>query len=231
MRTQTTMKLLLALTLIAPLGCGDDEDNSGGNGVPDASVPQPDAGGDDGPPMPMLGAQLDRMGRPAVSTALIATFSGDMMAKGETKNAYNQNGDPSTWVAEFTPAIAGSLAIYDALDTTCGNQLLAMPAMGGNIPPTRYAPLGSVLATDLLWVNVMPDSCDGIYLAVEANATGTLANNDCGGRKPTTDVIRTSYAVLSGAGYGIDPMNDPDDGIVANDVEFMDTFPFFAAPQ
>src|SRR5438045_6193332 len=43
-----------------------------------------------GPPAPpALGAQIDRMGRPAINTALNNTFNADAASKGKAKDAYN----------------------------------------------------------------------------------------------------------------------------------------------
>jgi hypothetical protein len=175
------------------------------------------------PSPPKLGTQIDRFGRPAINTALNHTFDVDP-AKGMGKDAYNQQGDPATWAtngAEF----AKNLAILDGLDTVCGNQILAAPAAGGVIPPTRYAGLAGALADDRVFVDLSAATCT-TYLAVEANATGLLANMDCGGRKLSYDVIDTSYSALaagafSGVGDGVGP--DADTAGTA--------FPYLAVPH
>jgi len=86
---KTLNKLLaVALTLAA---CGDD----GGGGK--------DAPGSDGnnnfPPAPTLGAQIDRIGRPAVNTALNAVFEPDAAKKAAQKDAYNQASNADAWAA------------------------------------------------------------------------------------------------------------------------------------
>lgn len=176
-------------------------------------------GGNANPPPPVLGAMIERMGRPAINTAANNTFNADMAAKDAAKDAYNQS--PSANWAGFAPEVAKNLAILDSLDATCGNQLLAGPmAVAG-----RYDTLASVLADDRLWVNSNGASC-GAYLAVEANATGILPNMDCGGRTLKYDVIETSYSVLAaGALTGVD------DTITADPVKTGGTaFPYLAAP-
>jgi hypothetical protein len=140
---------------------------------------------------PALGAQIDRMGRPGVNTALTDPFNLNTSTKGATQDAYNAAGAPSQWSASFASRIAGNLAILDSLDTVCGNQLLAAPsAVSG-----RYNTLATVLSDDQLYVNSGSGTCS-TYLAVEANAVG-IANTDCGGRTPVVDVIDRTYSVLA----------------------------------
>jgi hypothetical protein len=86
-----------------------------------------------------------------------------------------------------------------------------------------------VLADDRLYLNTkVGDSgaltC-GQYLAVEANATGIVPNQDCGGRTLAYDVIDTTYSALA-AGV----LSGVTDG-VASDGKPTTTFPFLAAPQ
>jgi hypothetical protein len=176
------------------------------------------------PAAPAVGAQIDRMGRPGVNTALTDPFefNGVMMAD-TNKNTYNANADPATWRAAFAPAFARALAVIDGLDRNCGNQLLAAnPTMPAT--PTRYATLAGALADDRLYVNTATSTCS-VYLAVEANATGIIPNMDCGGRKLEYDVIDTTYSVLAiGSPSGVT------DG-VANDSTFLMSWPFLAAPN
>lgn len=177
--------------------------------------------GDVGPTIPTppaLGTQIDRIGRPGVSTALIAPFEANATAKGTKKDAYNAAA-PDAWVG-FATDMSASLAIYDALDTVCGNQLAA----GANAVAGRYGTLGAVLSNDRLWVNTASTTCT-TYLAVEANATGILANTDCGGRRFGYDVIDTTFSVLAVGAFG-----GVTDGIAADDGMPGTTFPFLAAP-
>jgi len=167
-------KLIIALSIVGALtACG------GGNPSP-----------------PKIGAQIDRMGRAGVNTALTDPFS---TVAGQTsdqvKDAYNAASDPSMWATMFTGGpvgnlIAGNLAILDALDGVCGNQPFAKP---GTPPPAdRYKPLATVLADDQLYVNTSAGTCNS-YLAVETGAA-----NDCGGRTPLYNTIDVTYAVVAG---------------------------------
>ena len=154
---------------------------------------------------PTLGAQIDRMGRPGVNTALTDPFNLNASMKGAAQDAYNAAGAPSQWSASFAPRIAANLAILDSLDTVCGNQLLAGPSAASG----RYNTLATVLSDDQLYVNSGSGTCT-TYLAVEANAVG-IANTDCGGRTPIVDVIDRTYSVLAlGALSGVT------DGIAAD---------------
>jgi hypothetical protein len=206
----------LACTALAA-GCGDDETNTSGTAGGGAT------GGGGGivvPNVPTLGSQIERMGRPAINTATNNTFNGDSTAKGAAKDTWNEADRPG-WNG-FATDVATSLAILDSLDTNCGNQFLAgaMPVAG------RYGALAGVLADDRLWVNLAGDTCT-TYLAVEANFTGALDNNDCGGRRLADDTIETSYSLLAaGALSGVD------DTIAADPLKTAaEGFPYLAAPQ
>lgn len=168
---------------------------------------------------PPLGAQIDRAGRAAISTATIETFQADEQIVGTEKDAYNAAG-PDDW-AGYVPQMMTSLAILDALDATCGNQLLA------DAGDDRYAFLATVLSDDRLWVNSGSGTC-GVYLGVEAEAIGAVpaGMGGCGGRAPADDVIERSYSVLAA---GI--LAGVDDGVTADDGNVTDTFPFLGAPE
>ncbi len=173
------------------------------------------------------GAQVDRMGRPGVNTALTNPFyresvPTELAAHDAVVDAYNASGNRSEWQSSFAAEIATNLAILDSLDTVCGNQLLAGPSPVAG----RYAALASVLADDRLYVNTGSGSCMQ-YLGVEANALG-ITNNDCGGRTPLEDTIDTTYSllaagVLSGVTDGV-----PVDG---DGMASLSVFPFLAEPN
>lgn len=169
---------------------------------------------------PTLGVQVDRMGRPAVTSALVGTFLPTEDAD-PLKDAYNA-ASPDTW-SDYVSDIMPSLAIIDALDTNCGNQLLADDA---NVDG-RYAGLAGVLADDMLYVHSDRASCDTVYLGLEGEVVGALPENGggCGGRGLDEDVIERSYSVLA-----IGELVGVDDTIVANDVPNSETFPYIAAP-
>ncbi|MFN3202905.1 MAG: hypothetical protein ACE366_31220 [Bradymonadia bacterium] len=183
-------------------------------------LPGAEPRGADNPPE--LGTQIDRSGRAAISTATISPFNPDEAAKGMAKDAYNASGDPSAWAEAFGPDIAGNLAILDALDGTCGNQLIA----GEELNADRYAGLTGVLADDQLYVNADSGVC-GVYLGLEAEVVGAIPSGDggCGGRTPNDDVIDRSYSVLAA---GI--LTGVDDTITENDVPNPEGFPYLAGP-
>jgi hypothetical protein len=254
---KTTRILLSSLALsLGALACGDDTDSTDvgvdtgvrdsgvrdtgvrdtgvrDTGMPDTGVRDlgmPDSGDDEdagvaNPPSPTLGTQIDRMGRPAVATALIA-FLGDEPAKGTRKDLYNSSA-PATWQSEFKNEARSSLAIYDALDAVCGNQLLATQTSS---TPERYETLATVLMDDRLYVNSATSTCTQ-YLSVEATAVGIPGlENNCGGRAPGSlngyDVIDITYSVVSIGGVG-----GVTDGIGEDNVTHSDTdFPFLATP-
>lgn len=166
---------------------------------------------------PSLGSQLDRAGRAGVTTALVAPFDLVPSSRGSAQDAYNFTLNPAQWNT-FDSRLAMNLAIFDSLDTVCGNQLLAGPAP----VPGRYSRLASVLSDDQVYVNTNSGTCN-VYLAVEANAVG-IANNDCGGRTPLVDTIDRTYSVLaagvlSGVGDGV-PRDE--------DTHSTTAFPFLA---
>lgn len=206
-KLMTTSFLAFGLALGACSGDDDDGD--------DTVIPN------NPPAAPSLGAQIDRNGRAAVSTALIAVLETDDTAKGNAKDAYNA-ALPSTW-SSFADQIAGNLAIYDGLDTMCGNQLLA-GAGTSSTASDAYGALAGALADDRLYVNSAASSC-ATYFAVELTATGVAdLSADCGGRTPIYDVVDVTYSavaigMVSGVGDGI----DADDGSHVPNV-----FPFLA---
>jgi len=198
--------ILLGTALI--YGCGDDDDvggtstsssssstsstsstSSSGASSTSSSSGAPDAG----TKPPALGAQIDRFGRPAINTAVNKTFEADAATHDLAQDEYNQNGNKATW-SKYVKEIAGNLAIYDALDTTCGNQAFASKdASADNVG--KYGTLAGVLADDRQWLNTA-GTTSAVYLAVELNATGAIVNTDQGGRKLSYDVIDTTYNVV-----------------------------------
>lgn len=195
--------LTLALSAGSLVGCGGDGPAPLG---PDAR--------------PVLGAQIDRAGRPAVSTALIATFA-SFEERNDVRDRYNQAG-PATW-SSFAPEMTFGLGVLDALDGTCGNQLLAGPA-----GPNRYDALADVLLDDRLYVNSASGVC-GVYLGLEGEVVGALepGAGGCGGRTPNDDVIERSYSVLAaGVLSGVDDLVTGDSREHSTEV-----FPFIAGPN
>ncbi len=211
-----TRLIVLAACACAAAACG------GGGGKTDAGPTQDGAIADAGAPpsIPALGTQIDRMGRPAINTALDHAFDPNMAMKDAAKDAYNVAADPAMWT-QFVSEIRANLAILDGLDANCGNQIAADQTAG-----MRYAFLAGVLADDRLFVNTASGTC-ATYLGVEANALG-LANTDCGGRQPLEDVIDVTYSLLAaGAPSGVT------DGVAADTTNPPNamTFPFLGAPN
>lgn len=170
------------------------------------------------PAVPTLGVQIDRMGRPAVNTALTNPYdiypAGNAESSEITKTRYNTDSDPTMWAANWTPAIKMNLAILDGLDNgNCGNQL----AFSGANP---YTPLAGVLAADVLQVDTTRTSC-AAYLGVEVNALGIMTNTECGGRTLSIDTIDATYGALIGT------MTSDN---IAQSTAPSATFPFFANP-
>lgn len=184
-------------------------------------------GGDGGPAplgpdaQPALGAQIDRAGRPAISTALVATFAATLPERNEARDRYNQ-ALPATWPS-FEPEVTTSLGILDALNGVCGDQLLA-EASGAD----RYDALADILLDDRLYVNSASGTC-GVYLGLEGEVVGALTAGmgGCGGRTPNDDVVERSFSVLAaGTLTGIDDLVTGD----ARD-HSPDVFPFLAGPN
>jgi hypothetical protein len=233
------------LAVFALVACGGDD--SGGNnnnpdsgakdsGTADNNAPPPDGGSDTSVPTdsgsdsaptfpqpPDIGAQIDRMGRPAINTATNHTFDANDAAKGAAKDAYNQEADTTKWPT-YVAEMEKNLAILDSLDTNCGNQLFADKA---KTDATRYGTLAGVLADDRLWVKTDATTCT-TYLAVEANATGIIPNADCGGRVPAYDVMNITYSAVA-VGNVTTPALD---GITAVPARSQnEAFPYVAPPN
>ena len=105
------INFLLAGSLLAIVGCGDNtKTNKLDAGAHDAA---PDSGF---PAAPTLGAQVDRLGRPAINTALNHTFDINSTRKQAAKDAYNQDSSPSTWQATYVGEFMKNLGMLDYLD-------------------------------------------------------------------------------------------------------------------
>ncbi len=238
------LALMLSLSAAALVGgCDDDNTTTDLSQIQDLSATPRDmtigGGGDGGggfPTAPTLGAQIDRMGRAGVNTALTAPFYDPAMAAQKTahemaQDQYNQ-APPSMW-STFVPEIAGNLPVYDAIDGTCGNQPLAAtgPVDGG--PTAAYGTLATVLSDDELYLDTSVATCDPTknYLAVEVGFITKTTPASCGGRTPLDNVIDVTYAVLSGGLISgvpvINGVTADADAIKANNT----SFPFLGAPN
>jgi hypothetical protein len=221
------MMIVMMMMVAAPLGgCGGGDTSTSDLSMPsmlDFAMT---------PPPPTLKSQIDRMGRPGINTALNHTFDPMDATKGMAKDTYNAAAQ-QTW-ATFIPEFAKNQAILDGLDTVCGNQVGA--GLAGDVDAgTEYAFLAAVLADDQLYVDTTVSKSDSTllnYLAVEGGALSSMAPTYCGGRTPLDDVMKISYAVLSGtASTG----NLVDDGVVKDadpaTPASLTTFPFLNAPN
>lgn len=214
-------------------------------GRPDGAVPDdsddPDAAGM--PPPPALGAQIDRLGRPAISTMLIAVFAApaDQTAQ---KDAYNHAPDPATWkttTVRTNVTIEGeletNLAAFDAIDAgmvpmACGNALeYAKP-----VNAVSYLGGADLFADDQLYVDPSKATCN-VYLALEIQqgSAGALNPLECGGRTLTHDAIDVTYSVLaSGVFAGLDQANGfgpKIHGSLTAHADITATFPFLGPPH
>ncbi len=139
-----------------------------------------------GLPCAMLqNGQVDRVGRPAINTALI-----DLLQSTGLKDAYNEAVDPATWFALFQAEMAANLAALDTLDGTPGNALLDANT------------LATVLVNDILLIDTSIAACDA-YLAVELGVT-----TQCGGRTLERDVIDDTLGAVVGPGVSDGVAND-----------------------
>ncbi|HEX7838216.1 MAG TPA: hypothetical protein VF469_12165 [Kofleriaceae bacterium] len=227
---------LSALAVVALAGCGGN-----GNGAPpDAPVmPSP----------PALGAQLDRAGRPAISTLLIGTFAAEP-TRTAVKDAYRRASDPMTWKTtmlrpnvSIEQELETNLAAFDALDTGmtsvlmagCRNALRYITPTG----PMSYQVAADMFADDELHVDTSLPTCE-VFLALEleygTGGGGGFAHTTCGGRMPSHDAIGMMYSVFAAGAYGVVQQSDGtltpllhDNAPVHGDLK--DTFPFLGPPH
>lgn len=250
-------KLTILVVAIFAVACGD---NLKPAGKPDGSMTGSDGGGGF-PVAPSIGVQIDRLGRPAINTALNHGFD-PTPAAGTAKDAYNQDGSPGGWQAAYVAEFAKNLAVLDALDSGltclsgtctvnatgtagdgCGTQIL----FNGNVPgggtpvATSYTTLAGILANDELYMDTSKTVCDLTtpvanhqnYLGVEFNVLTSAGGATCGGREPHNDVIDTSYAALA---IGLQGFNTttftPAFGDGAGPhTDLTDTFPYLGPPH
>jgi len=232
------MNKLISLVAVAAfcVACGDDKKKPGGDASPD-SPKTPDAF--QPPAAPSVGPQLDRLGRPAINTALNHAFDLNATATGSAKDAYNMDASPGTWQTTWAPEFARNLAIIDALDSTinatgCGNQVLynGQPGGGGSATATSYGTLAGILANDELYLDTSKGMC-AFYLAVEFGVATGGGNSTCGGRSPTYDVIDFSYSALAAglSGFNLTTFTPlVGDGVTAH-TDISTTFPFLGTPH
>lgn len=235
---------MAVVTALAAAGCG-------GTKPDDMEDPHHDADvildGATVPGRPALGAQIDRMGRPLIGTALIAGFAAPGPATTAVKDAYNQASDPAAWVTTIVQPnvtivseLKANLAVFDVLDLGMGNVSgagcrNALRYIGTSNPgPASYQLAAEMLADDQLYVDTGKTACT-VFLALEFEvASGVLVHSTCGGRTLTHDAIDTMYSVLAAGTNGVDPFTDYATKIHDNTVAHTDVsenFPFLAPPH
>jgi hypothetical protein len=229
---KTFTKILCVLSLSAA-ACSSGGGSTTGGSTTGGSGSTTGSGTTTGiPAVPTLGShEIDRMGRGAVNTALTAPLGSFTLGDGGTiiepaaKDYYNQVFDPTLWTGDFQVDFAGSLAVFDALDGICGNQLKAGNPDGGNLG--AYGVLAAVLTDDEIYVDTSVSTCQ-VYLGAELEAIGLLgAGMDCGGRTPLENIIDETYSALAkGALMGVS------NGVAskANGAAQLTTFPFLGNP-
>ena len=256
----TNLLKLLGVGTLTLVACGDNKER------PDAGVRQDskpaDAYCSNCPAAPAIGTtQLDRMGRPAINTALNFTFTDQSMVDAK-KDAYNADAMKTGWTTTWTAEFAKNLAFLDVLDggiqgnglcetgethantpqdcpgTTdvgavigCGNQLAINKNGANNLQ--AYGQLAGVLADDRLYVDTSKTQCTQ-YLAVELGVVGGSNHTTCGGRSPTYDVIDVTYSALAlgTAGFSTDGQMTPVFGdMVSAHTDYLSTFPYLGLPH
>ena len=245
---------LLALAALALGACGDNKAAPDAR-IKDSSGPS-DAYCSNCPAAPTLGAQIDRMGRPAVNTALNHGFDSTATAT-TNKKAYNEQTTLAQWTAQAQVVeFMSNLGIVDVLDTgVCGNAICetgeTMAGCAGDCPTgngpanvngcgnqamfsgtTGYLSLASLLAVDHMYLDTSKAQC-ALYLAVEFGFVTGGGNTTCGGRAPQYDVIDFSFSMLSmGTGGFVLPAFEPKvkDGVDAH-TDYTADFPYLGPPH
>lgn len=152
----------------------------------------------------LVAGQVDRVGRPFISE-----FIPDVM-----RDAYNANSDPDSWVATYKDTLLTGLQEFALADGD--------PAWNGFYTAEQWA---EIFADDRIQIDVKKaQSVD--YLSIELSQLVPQDWNDSAGRALDYDVHETFWNVMI---TSFDPFID--DGIEANDVPFLDNFPFLAEPH
>lgn len=135
--------------------------------------------------------QLDREGRPLTANALLGLLEPDEIGDA-LKEHYNEL-TPAT-SDQFIPEMRKALALYDAFDGECGNQLLADRKIESS---RRYQVLATLFADDRLWINSSSGICTQLFAVELAHLTGQRGMaNDCGGRSPLYDAANVWRSLL-----------------------------------
>lgn len=246
------MKILLALGIVTlscsalAVGCGSDDTNTStpDSGKPDVVLPGADGGGTDAP-ITETGAeaslplgQIDRMGRPAINTALNEKPLKDPWNQADTYAFSPFGAGPTTFDTSFD----GHLHLFNSLRPADG------PAPGPLAQAYVWAdagtphPLVQPLKLDVLIVDPNKPYAVKSFLEIEdtllnggtaASATtpglpgpGQEIYSTCGGRNLNEDIVDKvfSYLVIrqfSGVCDGVNQATKPS----------TDVWPYMAAPN
>jgi hypothetical protein len=236
MKTTTILTSLLTASSLFALACGDNNSNTPQDAPKKPIDAKPIDAAIDAPPAPpappALGTQIDRVGRPAINTAVNRTFEAPSAPQGAAKDAYNHDSNQAGWITNTTyqAAFATSLAILDGLYGVCGDA----PAVSSPPSATSYASEIGLLADDEIYVDTAQGACN-LFLAVELRqALQVAAAPGCGGRAPSYDVIDASYSALTGGLLAFDSATlqpKVHDGVSAHTDTSDTTFPFLGAPH
>lgn len=242
---RSTLARHLAASAFALTGCGGPSETVHHDGGNLDAAPFP--------PAPALGTQLDRMGRPLISTALIGVFA-PAQDQAAMRDTYSRASDPATWATTMISTgvtiaaeMEANLAVFDAFDIGdtnvaspgCGNAVRYVPPALPPGPMSSYRVAAGLFADDELYVDTARTSCP-IYLALElelASAGQTVEPHvTCGGRTPSHDVVDMTYSMLAAGHSGFDvPSNNYapklHDGVAAHTDIKESVFPFLGPPH
>jgi len=188
------------------IGCSDDDDNTPNSQTPVPTTQNFDFRTDD----PGSYVRVDRIGMPAIATALI-----------DSDDSYNE-ANPSDDLSMQNPFVAEILANLDALHTALDNQLMDL-----SLTPCTVVGDGTGTCATAAVPLIIPDT-----LKINTSADAGFPN----GRKLTDPVIAVTLAVALLELTGDMPAQTAVDlvGVVnptANDLELPTTFPFLANPH
>jgi hypothetical protein len=256
-KTKTLLLTMLATTILAVgalpfAGCGGD-DTSGGTptkdggtdgqiALPDTYIPGQDSpSGETGTDSALATGQIDRIGRPAINTALSDTVNKDTYNKTST---FEPN-PPADRITQFDT----HLKYFDMLDGVNdwtpdgGLHPLAVPLGGLGWDRTTTSAIVTPFA-DYLLVDVTkpcgvnasagpPPTGKGSFLAIELYILGLtqVPYNTCGGRELNDDVMDTFLnAGITKFRAGA-PQNATSDCVNQATKLSTDTWPYLADPN
>jgi hypothetical protein len=241
-----TVARRLAIAALALGGCGDERPP--GAPIHHDAGDALDAAGT--PPPPALGAQIDRMGRPLIGTALIGAFAA-AQDQAAIADAYNRASDPAAWRTTVIRSnvtieaeLEANLAVFDAWDTGlttvaaagCGNGLRYLLPAKPPGPESSYEVAADLFADDEIYIDTSRTSCS-IYLELEIANANSAPHTTCGGRTPSHDVVDVMYSVLAAGTAGLEiPSSNYapklHDGVAGPHADVKETaFPFLGPPH